>query len=89
MPSRHPSTSQLKTEYNTRTGYMINPHLYLKLCKGCSMLALQLANLYQVVAIRIINVHMQVGKNVFREIKILMGRSFVLKAVIEGQNVIF
>lgn len=53
------------------------------------MLALQLANLYQVVAIRIINVHMQVGKNVFREIKILMGRSFVLKAVIEGQNVIF
>lgn len=50
------------------------------------MLAFQLANLYQVVVICIINMHMEVGKNVFRDIKILMDWSFVLKAVMEGSE---
>lgn len=50
------------------------------------MLAFQLANLYQVVVIYITNMHMQIGKNIFRDNKILMDWSFVLKAVIKGSE---
>jgi len=50
------------------------------------MLAFQLANLYQAVVICIIILYMQMGKNVFRDIKILMDWSFVLKSVIKGSE---
>lgn len=81
-------TSQYFTAQNgvQETDYMINPHLYLKLCKGCSTFTFQLANLCQVVVTCAINVHMQVEKNDFRDIKILMDWWDFLKTEIKGSE---